>query len=139
MTQPFTPESPAVRLYAAEEAALTVLKNRCFGIDLCNPASMKSWAKQIVDAVSPFVLAERTAELEARVKVLEEALASIGIALGISPVDEKHARHNLDGALIDCRHSGFDEVCGRTIERVQKQLEEVEDVFASAALENRDV
>lgn len=45
-------------------------------------------------------------------------------ALGLTqPWREKHARYNLDGALIDIEHSDgrADEVCRRTIRRDEEQ------------------
>lgn len=56
-------------------------------------------------------------------------------ALGLTqPWREKHARYNLDGALIDIEHSDgrADEVCRRTIRRVIRQLAEVEQILERA-------
>lgn len=45
---------------------------------------------------------------------------------GGTPVNVSHdPYYNLEGALIDLRRQGADEVCIRTIERVQAQLAEV--------------
>jgi hypothetical protein len=65
----------------------------------------------------------------------QEALDALESALGlIEPARASHARHNLDGALIDIEHADgrADEVCRRTIRRVIGQLAEVERILGRA-------
>lgn len=57
-------------------------------------------------------------------------VADIRRALGLD--DGRHARHNLDGALIDIEHTAdfrADNVCRKTIRRVIGQLAEVERII----------
>jgi hypothetical protein len=67
---------------------------------------------------------------------MDDATANhIREALGLTPPwREKHARHNLDGALIDIQHrDGYaDDVCRQTIRRVIGQLSEVEKILECA-------
>lgn len=72
-----------------------------------------------------------------------DLVEQIRAALGLTKeTRESHARHNLDGALIDMlSHQGraswpvVDEICERTIRRVMGQLAEVEKILESAHVE----
>jgi hypothetical protein len=65
---------------------------------------------------------------------IEEIIAQIRGALGLD--DGRHARHNLDGAIIDADHGNFDEVCIRTMRRVRDQIGLVEDILDAADAPN---
>lgn len=57
-------------------------------------------------------------------------MAELRKALGLD--DDRHARHNLDGALIDIEHDAefrTDHVCRKTIRRVMEQLADVEKII----------